>query len=287
LNVLVADLGPGAFGAGDIFNMTFTGATPSGCYRIVNKIVATPTDSGTPLTFYLNCDACEASLVTPTPTATPTNTPTISETPTNTPTPTITETPTNTPTNTPTPTISETPTNTPTPTISETPTNTPTPTPTPSGVEGQVVNMTLLEVGGDVVLSGAGTMNLTSLTNVQPLFRDSNIVPSISQFGCGLAGPGPFNSRLYTGATFNSPANFGTGGQTLGSSGTGNFFGVTFAVSNNQLFVPSEYVSGSFISGTTTFNSTTLATIGATPGTYTWSWGAGVTASSIILQVGP
>jgi hypothetical protein len=209
--------------------------------------------------------------------------PTVTPTPTNTVTPTVTQ----TPTNTPTPTISETPTNTPTPTISETPTNTPTPTPTPSGVEGQVVNMTLLEVGGDVVLSGAGTMNLTSLTNVQPLFRDSNIVPSVSQFGCGLAGPGPFNSRLYTGSTFNSPANFGTGGQTLGSSGTGNFFGVTFAVSNNQLFVPSGYTSGSFISGTTTFNSTTLATLGATPGTYTWSWGAGVTSSSIILQVGP
>jgi hypothetical protein len=76
LNVLVADLGPGAFGAGDIFNMTFTGATPSGCYRIVNKIVATPTDTGAPLTFYFNCDDCEASLVTPTPTPTVTPTPT-------------------------------------------------------------------------------------------------------------------------------------------------------------------------------------------------------------------
>jgi hypothetical protein len=56
--------------------MTFTGATPSGCYRIVNKIVATPTDTGAPLTFYFNCDDCEASLVTPTPTGTPAETPT-------------------------------------------------------------------------------------------------------------------------------------------------------------------------------------------------------------------
>jgi hypothetical protein len=115
--------------------MTFTGATPSGCYRIVNKIVATPTDTGAPLTFYFNCDDCEASLVTPTPTATPTNT----ETPTNTPTPTNTETPTGTPsvtptnTETPTPTPTETEVLTPTPT--ETPTNTPTPTPT-SGYSG-------------------------------------------------------------------------------------------------------------------------------------------------------
>jgi hypothetical protein len=56
--------------------MTFTGATPSGCYRIVNKIVDTPTDTGAPLTFYFNCDDCESSLVTPTPTPTLTSTPT-------------------------------------------------------------------------------------------------------------------------------------------------------------------------------------------------------------------
>ena len=60
----------------------------------------------------------------------------------------------------------------------------------------------------------------------------------------------------------------------------------TFSISNNQIFVPSGYTSGSFISGTTTFNSTTLATLEATPGTYTWSWGSGANASSIILQVG-
>jgi hypothetical protein len=204
------------------------------------------------------------------------------------PTPTVTTTQTSTPTSSVTPTLTQTPTNTSTPTVTptNTPTNTSTPTPTSSPSVGQVMNMTLLEVGNDVVLSGAGTMNLTSLTNVQPFFRSSNLVPQASQFGCGLAGPGPFNSRLYTGSTFNSPANFGTGGQTVGSSGTGDFFGVAFASSNNQLFVPSGYTSGSFISGTTTFNSTTLATLGATVGTYTWSWGSGANASSIVMTVG-
>ena len=252
LNVLVADLGPSALASGDVFNLTFTGGTPSGCYRIVEKTVATPTDGATPLLFYVNCAACEETLVTPTPTTTSTPTPSV--------------------------------TNTGTPSVTPTLTQTPTPTETPS--VGSVVNMTLLEVGGDVVLSGEGTMNLTSLTNVQPLFRASSIVPQASQFGCGLAGPGPFNSRLYTGSTFNSPANFGTGGQTLGDSGTGDFFGVSFATPSNQLFVPSGYTSGSFISGTTTFNSTTLATLGATPGTYTWSWGSGANASSIVMTVG-
>jgi hypothetical protein len=147
--------------------------------------------------------------------------------------------------------------------------------------------MTLLEVGGDVVLSGAGTINTTSLGSTLPYFRFSGVIPQASQFGCGLAGPGPFNSIIFTGGTITEPANFGTGGQTLGDSATGDFFGIGFANSTRRLFVPSGYTSGSFISGTTTFNSTTLATIGATPGTYTWSWGSGANASSIILQVGP
>ena len=223
---------------------------------------------------------------TSTPTSTPTETPTPEPTSTNTatPTPEPTTTPTNTSTVTPTGTPEVTPTNTETPTPSVTETSTP--TPTTSGVVGSVVNMTLLEVGGDVVLSGAGTINTTSLGSTLPYFRFSGVIPQASQFGCGLAGPGPFNSIIFTGGTITEPANFGTGGQTLGDSATGDFFGIGFANSTRRLFVPSGYTSGSFISGTTTFNSTTLSTLGATPGTYTWSWGSGANASSIVMTVG-
>ena len=90
LNVLVADLGPSSLAPGDVFNFTFTGGTPSGCYRIVEKTVATPTDGATPLFFYVNCAACQETLVTPTPSVTPTFTPTPSVTPTFTPTPSTT-----------------------------------------------------------------------------------------------------------------------------------------------------------------------------------------------------
>ena len=90
LNVLVADLGPSSLAPGDVFNFTFTGGTPNGCYRIVEKTVATPTDGATPLLFYVNCAACQATLVTPTPSVTPTFTPTPSVTPTFTPTPSTT-----------------------------------------------------------------------------------------------------------------------------------------------------------------------------------------------------
>ena len=97
LNVLVADLGPSSLAPGDVFNFTFTGGTPSGCYRIVEKTVATPTDGATPLLFYVNCAACQATLVTPTPTTTSTPTPSVTNTQTPSVTPTLTPTPSVTP----------------------------------------------------------------------------------------------------------------------------------------------------------------------------------------------
>jgi len=96
LNVLVADLGPSSLAPGDVFNFTFTGGTPNGCYRIVEKTVATPTDGATPLLFYVNCAACQATLVTPTPTTTSTPTPSVTNTETPSVTPTLTQTPTST-----------------------------------------------------------------------------------------------------------------------------------------------------------------------------------------------
>ena len=97
LNVLVADLGPSSLAPGDVFNFTFTGSTPSGCYRIIEKTVATPTDGATPLLFYVNCAACEATLVTPTPTTTSTPTPSVTNTQTPSVTPTLTPTPSTSP----------------------------------------------------------------------------------------------------------------------------------------------------------------------------------------------
>mgnify|MGYP003338478293 FL=1 len=247
------------------FNPNFANAGIFPQYSACTTVCVTPTPS--------------PSSVTPTPTPTVTSSPTLTPTNTTTPTPTPTETePGVTSTPTPTPTESSTPT--------PTPTESSTPTPTPSSGVINVVNMTLLEVGGDVVLSGSGTLDTTSLGTPTLYYRGSSIVPTGSQFGCGVPGPGPFNCYIFTGGTVSSPANFGTGGQTIGSSATGDFFGIGFNGVSKNLFIPTGYTSGSFISGTTTFDFTDLATLGATVGTYTWSWGSGGNASSIVLQVG-
>jgi len=75
---------------------------------------------------------------------------------------------------------------------------------------------------------------------------------------------------MYSGMT--GPGDFGDGGLTYASSSTGDTFGVVG--SSGFLLLPAGYVSGSFISGTDTWDDTTIAGLGLTPGTYDYTWGA-------------
>ena len=260
LNVLVADLGPSALAPGDVFNFTFTGSTPSGCYRIVEKTVATPTDGAVPLLFYVSCAACEASLVTPTPTATPTTT------------------------STPTPSV----TNTQTPTNTETTTPTPTPTPT-SGASGNF-NVLVSQVGPDVVWSGSGSFNLTSLTlneNIPGVTGGFN--QPFAQF---IIGPtSPSGATTYSGSSFTTfPTSFGSGGGLAPSSSSGSLFGVVQTAGPSgprEVVVPQGYVSGTVISGSMTYNTQTITGMGLSGGTYTWAWGSGGNASSLVMTITP
>jgi hypothetical protein len=58
----------------------------------------------------------------------------------------------------------------------------------------------------------------------------------------------------------------------LASSGSGDLVGIDGGAS--VLTVPAGYVSGSPLSDKATYDSQTLASLGVTPGVYTWTWGA-------------
>ena len=47
--------------------------------------------------------------------------------------------------------------------------------------------------------------------------------------------------------------------------------------------VPSGYVSGTALSSSATWNSATVASLGVTPGTYVWSWGAGANQNFALI----
>ena len=147
--------------------------------------------------------------------------------------------------------------------------------------------MTLTETGGNVVLLGSGTANLAGLifNNQNQIF--STVVPNASAFATGPAGPvGPVDEyRTVTG-----PTSFGPGGFTAATSGTGDRFGIdrllVNQVSTLVLIVPHNYVSGTTLNGSGTYVGSTLASLGATPGTYLYTWGTGANADSLTLQIG-
>jgi hypothetical protein len=212
----------------------------------------------------------------------PPNTPTPSPTPTSSVTPTPSITPTITTSISPSPTPSITPTTTITSSVTPTPTITPTNTPTPSSTPPiQGLFFTIQEVGPDVVLSGTGTANLSSLNLEGTFFSSfgSVIRPSSGRFSVGSGG----NYSTYSGSTFN-PVPFGSGFLPINADiSTGNNFGIG---GFGNLVVPQGYVGGA-LNGTGTFTATTLATLGVTVpgGPYLIQWGASGASETITLVV--
>jgi hypothetical protein len=139
--------------------------------------------------------------------------------------------------------------------------------------------LTVNQAGPDVVLSGSGTADLAGLVINQSggcqsvlnhLWIQVGALGSCTLYG-NMSGP---TSLPVTIGTLNVPL------------GSGDIVGILNASGSFLLGVPSGYVSGSLLAGAATFPGTTLSAIGATPGTYVWTWGSGATADSLTLQVG-
>jgi hypothetical protein len=134
----------------------------------------------------------------------------------------------------------------------------------------------ITQVGSNVVITGGGTLDLTGLTKEFSTFAPTQVVPSLNTV---LIGTSDGAVDVYSGFT-NSPATLGPGGTTAASSGTGDKFGVNDMV----LDVPAGYLSG-LISGSSTFDNKSIASLGFTPETYVFTWGA-VGDDSLTVQVG-
>lgn len=127
--------------------------------------------------------------------------------------------------------------------------------------------VTLTEVGSNVVATGSGTIDLSSLTRGATVAVGAVVVPSQ---GTIVTGPGSGLVGLYTG--FSGPTNFGPGTTATGANtGSGDLVGID--VATGELVVPSGYVPNSLLSDTATYDDATFATLGVTPGTYIWTWG--------------
>ncbi len=140
------------------------------------------------------------------------------------------------------------------------------------------VDITIEQVGSNVVLTGSGSLNITGLS-----FAGTFTVGSGVGGAGALAFVGPTFATVddYSGLT--GPSSFGSGVFTFASSGSGDLFGAYYEASGSILEVPKGYVSGSILSGTATFAHKTLSELGLTNGTYTFN----LPNDSLTVQIGP
>ena len=138
---------------------------------------------------------------------------------------------------------------------------------------------TLTQTGGNVVASGSGTLNLTALTLLGTNSQLSHLYPERAIL---FAGPtSSTNVSVYDGGGLAGASSFGTLTGANASAGTGSFVGIYGTALD--LYVPQGYVSGTALTDSATFNNATLASLGFTPGTYTYTWGTGANADSLTV----
>jgi hypothetical protein len=148
-----------------------------------------------------------------------------------------------------------------------------------------VVNV--VQSGSDVVWSGDGTLNVSSLT-----LQGSGALLAGSDFGEEFflgADPGGFPAVSFYGATgqVSAPGALFAGDLFIQpQSGTGARFGIAIEAFNGQngpaVTVPAGYMSGGALSGTSTYANKTIAGLGLIPGTYVWEW----SGDTLTLNIG-
>ncbi|MFL6351394.1 MAG: VPDSG-CTERM sorting domain-containing protein [Bryobacteraceae bacterium] len=139
----------------------------------------------------------------------------------------------------------------------------------------QAYSVTLEQVGSNVVATGSGAFDLTGLTFELNFL---NAPPQIqANFSLMITGPGGASQSQYVG--FTGPTNFGSGTLVFADTGSGDGVGIF----GTSIIVPQGYVSGAALSSSATFNNTTVANLGATPGGYVWTWGDGPNQNFTLL----
>jgi hypothetical protein len=147
-----------------------------------------------------------------------------------------------------------------------------------------IVNAT--ETGGDVVFAGSGSLNTSTWTLSSGTHSQASAVAPDAVISVGPTVISGLD-RYITPTNFAGPTLFGSGtALTFSTAGTGDYTALWFNDDPQNLYLPSGYVTGAALAGTATYVSATFAGLGLTPGTYEWTWGSGVSADSLTLNVG-
>jgi hypothetical protein len=138
--------------------------------------------------------------------------------------------------------------------------------------------ITVTQDGANVLARGNGGIDTKALTRPDSASWSGELGGAM---GFAFVG-GESNVLVYGG--FNGPSSFGGGSGVFADNNSGDLTGILAAA--GALYVPEGYVSGSALAGSSVWDNTTIAGLGLTTGTYTWTWGDGATADSFIVSIG-
>ncbi|TWT50631.1 hypothetical protein Pla22_33740 [Rubripirellula amarantea] len=138
------------------------------------------------------------------------------------------------------------------------------------------------EMGGSVVTSISGSIDLTGLSNVGDVPESISVRPSNGTFYVGSTSGIPHEHYFVPSSVVRTgPLSFGSGGYTAATSGSGDFIGFTANSGNFNIYLPENYVSNTLVTGTANYAGESFASLGIDPGVYTWNAGANQITATI------
>ncbi|MDQ8196316.1 hypothetical protein QEH59_17910 [Coraliomargarita sp. SDUM461004] len=146
-----------------------------------------------------------------------------------------------------------------------------------ASIAHSAIFLNLYEAGADVVLSASGSANTSDLTVMNGsgesyLYAPAAVLQTVNR--C---------YEFYSGVSFSGPTSFTGTADMAGTFVSGD--AVDIIGQNEQIILPTGYISGSAVSGESIWAGVTLASMGLDEGTYTWTWGNDLTADSLTLIV--
>lgn len=155
--------------------------------------------------------------------------------------------------------------------------------------------LTVKQDGSDVVVIGSGSANIHGLAPQISAADYTNVLTDIQIYAgpdaiTGVTTP-PVDVNLWGGLT--GPSLFGNDPNIFENPSLGLGFGDLFGIvadnslGQSLLVLPSSYMSGTSLNGTSRFSGFTLADLGLNPGVFSWNWGMGQNADSLQLRIEP
>lgn len=165
----------------------------------------------------------------------------------------------------------------------------------PAAPAQALITLKVKQVGTDLVVTGTGSANTATLTAASTDPAYTNVLTPSQIY----AGPAAFTGTapdvavsLWSG--LNGPASFGSDPAVFeypdpSALNTGQLFGIltSATAADIRLVLPSGYVSGATLNGTTTYTNLTLAQAGLVNGqVFSWTWGGATPAETLRLEIG-